>query len=179
MSTKDLVSIMREVQNLGSTPASLILGFDDFFRDFDEMIGRSRSSSSLLNGGNFPPFNIKRRDSEYILELALAGFKRKDIKIDLNSQKNILSISGESEKDGHVVEQNCIEDESASLKKDSISESNWKFLHKGIAKRKFKQEFKIPRGSEISSAKMIDGMLIVKIHLPNLKDNEVISIDIE
>ena len=52
------------------------VGFDNLFDDFDRML--SFNSASI---NHYPPYNIRKvNDSDYIIELAVAGFGKKDIK---------------------------------------------------------------------------------------------------
>lgn len=214
---RNILDRMRNNHKLAMTPLSLLMGVDEFFKDFDEMVGRT----SLLKGnGNFPPFNIKRRGDEYVIELALAGFSREDIKISLNKNKNILSISGGSsdldevelpvevssaEKmkylagiskneptsklddgpDGvplsKILESESEETTSGGFPDVDLDEKvpEWISLYKGIAKRKFYQEFKLPRAAKIQNAKMENGMLCINIILPQADEKETYSIEIE
>lgn len=216
---RDILSRMRNMHKMSATPMSLLLGVDEFFRDFDEMISRASHTKS---GGNFPPFNIKRKGEEYIIELALAGFSRDEISVSLNKNKNILTISGNateslsdpelsevflepermkilsgiSSDPGYKKNNTGYDDSGVKLSKVMGEESSsaggfekadieqeeekeeWLTLYKGISKRKFSQEFKLPRAAEIQSAKMDNGMLSISVTLPKLEEKETVSIEI-
>ena len=62
----------------------LTVGFDHTFDVFERMF----ENDFKLNGnhlGNYPPYNIVRTgDYTYNIELALAGFGKKDIDVDLS-----------------------------------------------------------------------------------------------
>ena len=62
--------------------------FDDFFADDLEI---------FKNQSSIPKVNISENETEYILELAVAGMKKEDFNIDLD--KNILTISAEAKVD--------------------------------------------------------------------------------
>ena len=54
------------------------IGFDDVFSSFDSMFD---SDMRLVNQTNYPPYNIVKTDkNKYDIEVALAGFSKKDIK---------------------------------------------------------------------------------------------------
>ena len=58
----------------------LTVGFDNMFDHFEHMLDDSFFSNGTA--GNFPPYNIvKTGDHTYNIELALAGFNKKDIEV--------------------------------------------------------------------------------------------------
>jgi|SRR5210317_723874 molecular chaperone IbpA len=112
-----------------STFLNSAIGFDNFFERFD--------SFSSLNTG-FPHFNIiKVKDDTYNIELALAGYKKDEVSVEVKD--NILSIEGSSE------------------------DKEVQFIHKGIAKRSFKKMFQLADYVECESSKLEDGMLKIKL----------------
>lgn len=118
------------------------IGFDDFFNDF---IGHATSSS-------YPPHNVVKytRDSNgvitenTVIEIALAGFKKTDLKIEI--ENGLLQISGE------------ISEEPLD---NAVTKS---YLHKGISSRPFIKKFKVSDDVEIDSADFNDGILTVNLH---------------
>ena len=72
-----------------------------------------------------------------ISEMALAGYKKSDIKV--NVQEGVLSIEG------------------------SASEDKEDFVHKGIAKRSFKRQLQLAEYVECNGAKLEDGMLKINL----------------
>ena len=55
------------------------VGFDSIFDEFDRMLESTERYSS-----NYPPYNIKRlNDTEYKIEVALAGYSKDDIELEL------------------------------------------------------------------------------------------------
>ena len=94
-------------------------------------------SVATINAG-FPHYNIKKAgEDKYTLEMALAGYKKSDIKV--NVQEGVLSIEGSSSED----------------KED--------FVHKGIAKRSFKRQLQLAEYVECNGAKLEDGMLKINL----------------
>ena len=105
------------------------IGFEDFFDKFHRL--------PTINAG-FPHYNIKKAgEDKYSLEMALAGYKKSDIKVHV--QDGVLSIEGTSSED----------------KED--------FVHKGIAKRSFKRQLQLAEYVECNGAKLEDGMLKINL----------------
>ena len=120
------------------------IGFEDFFERFHRL--------PTINAG-FPHYNIKKAgEDKYILEMAVAGYKKSDI--DVQVQDGVLSIEGKSSED----------------KED--------FVHRGIAKRAFKKQLQLSEYVECTGAKLEDGMLKVdlKYDTPENKKPKKISV---
>ena len=125
---------------------NMTVGFDNIF---DQL-----STLSRYETPNYPPYNIKKIDKEnYQLEMALAGFSKEDI--DVEVKESILTISGKtSEKDDD------------------------NFVHRGIAQRAFKRQWTLAEHLEVDNAELIDGILLVqmKLNLPEEKKPRTIKI---
>ena len=107
---------------------NMFLGFEDAFNMLDNYSSKS----------DYPPYNIERvEDDKYTLELAVAGFKKADIK--LSVEKNVLKIEGES------------------------SKKEADYIHKGLASRKFFRAFHLSRHMEVDKAKREDGILRIDL----------------
>ena len=110
------------------------IGFESFFERFNQF--------PTLNSG-FPHYNIKRDldiengQEKYILEMALAGYKKSDIKVEV--EDGVLSISGSAEA------------------------ADTKYIHKGVAQRAFKKRLQLSEYVECKGAKLEDGMLKVEL----------------
>jgi molecular chaperone IbpA len=114
--------------------------FDKLYVGFDDQYNRlSKIHSDLTkNIPNYPPYNIKKTgDSTYVIEIAVAGFAKQDIEIELANGNMIIK--------GNV--QNVEED-------DDI-------LFKGIANRNFTRSFTLDDQIEVKNAEMLNGMLKV------------------
>jgi molecular chaperone IbpA len=87
----------------------------------------------------YPPYNIvKINDDKYVMEFAVAGFKKNDISI--TTEKNVLSINAD---------------------KTESDEKN--YTYKGIAARKFSRSFTLPEYFEVESAGHEDGILYIDL----------------
>jgi|TARA_Y100000031_G_scaffold98089_1_gene107474 molecular chaperone IbpA len=129
------------------------VGFDNLFDDFDRMLHFNTSSLS-----HYPPYNIRKvNDSDYVIELAVAGFGKKDIKV--KSQENTLTISS-------------AKDEQDVLDKDES------VLHRGISKRSFTRSFTIADDVVVKGADLKDGLLSVQLEriIPDEKKPKFIDI---
>ena len=63
------------------------IGFDDMFDQFENMLG----NGNLSVQSNYPPYNIKKTGKDkYSIEVALAGFSRKDVEVEF--EDNLLTV---------------------------------------------------------------------------------------
>jgi len=108
---------------------------------FDNLVNEFFNAGTLDNTTGYPPYNIsKDKDDVYEITLAVAGFKKADIDIEL--EDGTLKIVGNSAVlDGEEKE----------------------YLHKGIAERNFVRTFKLAEYVEVKSAKLEDGILRVSL----------------
>jgi len=115
--------------------------FDKFFVGFDDQFNKMSKLHDELtkNIPNYPPYNIKKvDDNKYVIEMAVAGFGRSDVEIEMVDEK--LVIRG-------------------NLRNDDRDEGN--FLYQGIANRAFTRMFALGDHVEEKDAEMINGMLQV------------------
>jgi molecular chaperone IbpA len=115
--------------------------FDKFFVGFDDQFNKMAKLHDELtkNIPNYPPYNIKKvDDNKYVIEMAVAGFGRSDIEIEMVDSK--LVVRG-------------------NLSSDDRESEN--FLYQGIANRAFTRMFALGDHVEVKDAEMINGMLQV------------------
>ena len=128
------------------TPYSI--GFDNLF---DRLFDIDLDSSS-----SYPPYNItKVDDSNYIIEMALAGFNKDDIEIELaDSELTVRS------------------------KKRENSSKDVNLIHQGISSRSFNRKFTLSEEILVKNAEMKNGMLIIKLQkfIPENKKPKLINI---
>ena len=130
--------------NFGSLNRALI-GFDQVFDTLEY-----RTSM------NYPPYNIIKSDeNNYIIEVAVAGFKKKEITVQID--KDQLLIKGAKQKD----------------------EEKQQYLHHGLSARNFNHQFTIAEYMVAKYASMEDGILIVVLErkLPEAKKPRIIEIE--
>jgi molecular chaperone IbpA len=131
------------------------VGFDNVFDHFERMMDDHNFNEMVRY--NYPPYNIvKTGDYTYDIELALAGFNKKDI--DITMEDGILNIKSSVE---------------ATKDKDEDG-----VIHKGIAKRYFSKSFTIADDVEVKGAELKDGLLKVSLEriIPESKKPRTISI---
>ena len=111
----------------------IFVGYDDQFNKMSNM-----HDDLTKNIPNYPPYNIKKTsDNTYVIELAVAGFAKQDIEIELADGKMLIKGN---------VQSNEAEDN---------------FLFKGIANRAFTRTFALDDQIEVQNAEMFNGMLKV------------------
>ena len=129
----------------------LSVGFDDVFNHFESMF-----DYDMVNVSNYPPYNIvKTGDNKYDVELALAGFNKKDINVSV--ENGMLTIES---------------------KQDKSKDKDGEVIHKGISKRYFKKSFTISDDVEVKGAELKDGMLRISMEkiIPEAKKLRTIDI---
>ena len=66
------------------------IGFDDMFDQFENMLG----NGNLTMQSNYPPYNIRKTGKDnYAIEVALAGFNKKDVEVEFEDNLTALSNS--------------------------------------------------------------------------------------
>ena len=124
------------------------VGFDSVFDRFFDM--------DLTRDSGYPPYNIRKiNEAQYVIEIALAGFSKEDIEVEVTEGNLTIRSKEEKETD---------EDES--------------FVHKGIAKRSFMRTFSLSDDIIVKGADLKDGMLIVELEkvIPDEKKPRLIQI---
>ncbi len=106
------------------------IGFDRMINQI-ELMGANQAP-------NYPPYNIIREDDEnYLIELAVAGFGKKDISVEM--KENNLIIKGDKEKD----------------EKERV--------YSGLSARSFSRSFILAPDVIVKRVDLIDGILTVKL----------------
>ena len=106
------------------------IGMDDYLDRFFNMDTTS----------NYPPYNIVQINNvESRLEIALAGFKKKEVKVYTEFGK--LYVEGKKEE----------------------SETVGEFVHKGLAQRSFSRVWTVSDDTEVRGVEFTDGLLVVAL----------------
>jgi len=112
-----------------------LIGFDSLFNDVEKRFANSVQT-------NYPPYNVLKHDDDHFeIEVAVAGFDREDITIEVD--QNLLTIKGNRFR----------------LKEDDAS----KYLHRGLAARDFERSFTLAEHMIVGDAELTNGILSVKI----------------
>ena len=94
----------------------------------------------MLFRSNYPPFNLVQVSNvESRLELALAGFRKKEVFV--YTQDGKLFVEGQKED----------------------KETNTNYLHKGLAQRSFTRSWTLSDDTEVKSVDFEDGLLNITL----------------
>ena len=136
------------------------IGFDNLFDHFESIL--DGDDYFCTNRSNFPFYNlVKTGDSTYDIEIALAGYDKKDILV--MYEDNLLRV-------GSNVGDPDDSSDQEKPKKGTI--------HKGIAKRYFSKVFTIANDVEIKGAELKNGLLKISLEkiLPEGKKAKTITV---
>ena len=124
------------------------VGFDRVFDQLQNYVENNATSTG------YPPYNI-RKDGEYNydIEMALAGFSKKDIEVEVAD--GVLTIR--------------------SITENEEDENN---LYRGISYRKFNRKFTLPDDIIVKDAKLQDGLLKISLEkiIPEEKKPRLITV---
>jgi molecular chaperone IbpA len=110
-----------------------LIGFDQLFNDVERRFANQVQT-------NYPPYNVLKHDDDHFeIEIAVAGFDREDIAIEVD--QNQLTIKGQR------------------LKEEDAS----KYLHRGLAARDFERSWTLADYMIVGDAELTNGILRVKL----------------
>ena len=131
------------------------VGFDDMFDQFENMLG----NGSLSMQSNYPPYNIRKTGKDkYSIEVALAGFNKKDVEVEF--EDNLLTVR------------------TKQVNKSEDKNKDGEIIHKGISQRQFARSFTIAEDVKVNSAELKDGLLTISCEkvVPEYKKKKLIEI---
>ena len=131
------------------------IGFDDMFDQFENLLG----NGNLAMQSNYPPYNIRKTGKDkYSIEVALAGFSRKDVEVEF--EDNLLTVR------------------TKQVNKTEDNIENGEILHKGISQRQFARSFTIADDVKVNGAELKDGLLTIACEriVPEYKKKKLIEI---
>ena len=131
------------------------VGFDDMFEQFENMLG----NGSFTTQSNYPPYNIRKTGNDkYSIEVALAGFSKKDVEVEF--EDNLLTVR------------------TKQVNKSEDKNVNGEILHKGISQRQFARSFTIADDVKVNGAELKDGLLTISCEriIPEHKKKKLIDI---
>ena len=121
--------------------------FDKFFVGFDPFFKRlAEATEQVAKATNYPPYSIKKiSDNRYTIEMAVAGFAKQDLEIELADDKLIIKGNVQSGEEAEATED---------------GEWTWPVIvHNGLAMRPFTRTFNIADNVEIRGASLLNGIL--------------------
>jgi molecular chaperone IbpA len=103
---------------------------------------------------SFPFYNVvKYGKGEYGIELGLAGFNKKNVKVQYKD--GVLTVSGQ------------------------VDDKEKEYIEKGLAFRKFFKQFELRNDVVVDDAEMQDGVLTIKLGVEEPKEIEVKDIKVK
>ena len=112
------------------------VGFDRIFDNLSRYVDNNATSTG------FPPYNIRKEgEYNYVIEMALAGFGKEDIQVEV--AESTLSIR--------------------SVKENTEDDSTQKTQHRGISYRRFERKFTLAEDIVVKTANLENGMLYVDL----------------
>jgi len=107
-----------------------LVGFDTIFNQHLQQ-----------SNGNYPPHNIvKYSNTEYAIEVAVAGLSKDEITVQVD-QDQLIVRGVQANRD----------------------DTDKEYLHRGLASRDFEQSYTLAEYMEVKDAEVKDGMLIISI----------------
>ena len=140
----------KAIQSIFTGLRPFTVGFDDMFDHFDMLTTQLPSMTAT----NYPPYNIRKEgDLNHVIEMALAGFSKDDIEVEV--AQGVLTIR--------------------SMKENTDDEAT---VHRGISYRKFDRKFTLADDIVVNDAKLENGLLTVNLEqiIPEEKKPKLIKI---
>lgn len=148
------------------------IGFDRLWRGLDPF----SSDHFRLESTGFPRYDIRKTssDGDYVIEMALAGFKPGDVDVYVRDG-NMLVITNERR------EQLTQEEMQSSMERSRSQawERSRSQVYRGLSQKQFSRTFTLAEGVQVTGAELQDGMLTVTLkheqRKPEVKRIEVRS----
>ena len=124
------------------------VGFDRQFNRLYDYVSHQQTSTS------FPPYNIRKEgEHNHVIEMALAGFSKDDIEVEV--AQGVLTIR--------------------SMKENTEDDTN---IYRGISYRKFNRKFTLADDIVVNDAKLENGLLTITLEqiVPEEKKPKLIEI---
>lgn len=128
------------------------VGFDKDWQMLEDL-----EDSMIRATPSYPPYNIKKvNDNKYEIEMAVAGFSKDNLKVEVKNNQLIVEGNKESKEEGADVD----------------------YVYKGIASKHFRQMFALADHLKVKSSEFKDGMLKIKLEgeMPEHDKSQVIEI---
>jgi len=118
-----------------SFPRSHFIGFDHVWSEIERL-------SEMADNKLYPPHNVVKKDeTHFSIELALAGYNKEQLTVEVKD--GILVVAG-GKSDGEVERE---------------------YLHRGISAKKFTRTFRLSEHVVVDGADFIDGLLVIDLRV--------------
>jgi molecular chaperone IbpA len=134
-----------------SFPRSHFIGFDHVWSEIERL-------SEMADNKLYPPHNVVKKDeTHFSIELALAGYTKDDLNVEVKDGILVVAGKGSSPKDGEVERE---------------------YLHRGISAKKFTRTFRLSEHVVVDGADFVDGLLVIdlRVEIPEDKRPRTIPI---
>jgi molecular chaperone IbpA len=109
-----------------------LIGFDSMFNNFERKFANNVSN-------NYPPHNVVKIDeNHYEIQVAVTGFNKDEVAVELDQNVLIITAGRESEEEKH-------------------------YIHRGLAQRNFVKHFPLAEHIEVRGAEQKNGVLTIKL----------------
>lgn len=139
---RDASSLTKDVEKLFESFNSVWLDSERAFDAFD------RTFPIGMRNVTFPPCDVVKTNTGYTVALAVAGFTKDDLTVEVDKD-NIVTVSGKKE-----------------------TKSDDKYLVKGIATRQFVRKWQLAAEDEAQGVELANGLLTITI-----KRNEPLPVE--
>lgn len=126
-------ALPKDIEKTFADLTSVWLDAERAFEDFDRMFPVG------VRNVNFPPCDIAKTETGYCITLAVAGFSKNDLEVEVDNN-NVITIRGVKE-----------------------TKPTGDYLIKGIATRQFVRMWQLATEDEVTEVKLADGLLTVAI----------------
>lgn len=115
-------------------------------------------TGAIQPASNYPPYNlIRTAEDNYEIVMAIAGFSREEIEIEVEDRElTIRSIRSD-------LHQGSTYHPGATFREMNNLPEGAEILHQGLAMRDFSRTFKLVEYIEVTGAELKDGLLTVKL----------------
>ena len=111
-----------------------LLGFDTMFNDLEHRFANQANN-------NYPPYNVLKHDEDtYEIQIAITGFEKNEITVEID--QNQLIVKGEHESEDDTTTQ---------------------YQHRGLATRNFTRSWTLAEHMEVGEGKIKNGVLTIEL----------------
>ena len=141
------------------------------FLGYDRLLDMMDTALSNAKIASFPPYDIFKEGDSVVLQMALAGMKKHQIKVDFDPKDRVLTVSGDTAR--------TIQVEDTPSSETSVVVADKDVVHKGISTRKFTRQFTVGPDHEVGDVTYADGLLTISLVKNDPEPVQLISYDIK
>ncbi len=119
-----------------------------------DTIWKTHFENTVKSVNNYPPTDLYELNGTIYVEVALAGFKKEDLEVSLDSRKLLITS-----------------------KSRPVNEEEKQFIHRGISKKQFTRTVLFNADYIIKSCSFVDGILAIALELDNSRTARLVPIN--